>query len=75
MAPFEGAFAQTQVAYVKNSSARYVTSARYVIFFNENAGQLSSVADETVRTAAAIPIGRRASFDYRSRRLRYDRKV
>jgi hypothetical protein len=49
MAPFEAAFAQTQMAYAKASSARYV------IFFDKNAGQLSSVADETVRTAAADP--------------------
>jgi hypothetical protein len=55
VAPFEAAFAQTQVAYAKDSSARYVTSPRYVIFFDRNAGQLSSVADETVRLAAADP--------------------
>jgi hypothetical protein len=55
VAPFEAAFAQTQVAYAQDSGAPYVTSARYVIFFDKNAGQLSSVADETVRTAAADP--------------------
>ena len=54
-APFEAAFAQTQVAYAKDSSPRYVTTARYVIFFDKNPGQLSSVADETVRMAAADP--------------------
>ena len=55
VAPFEAAFAQTQVAYAKDSSPRYVTSARYVIFFDKYPGQLSSVADETVRMAAADP--------------------